>query len=111
LASLGLIVEELEDLFGNHANDLTTKKTAENIQRQIEELISHVSSNVSLRAATKLKMYREPFSPHVRVCVFYVLKRKNNASRATFLGLKTFHHYDNQVYLSQKPSSGFPKNS
>jgi putative membrane protein len=53
LASLGLIVEELGDPFGNHANDLPTKKTAENIQRQLEELLEDLNSNVSLRAATE----------------------------------------------------------
>jgi putative membrane protein len=39
LASLELIAEEIEDPFGADANDLPTKKIAENIKRHIEELI------------------------------------------------------------------------
>ncbi len=39
LASLELIAEEIEDPFGIDANDLPTKKIAENIKRQVEELI------------------------------------------------------------------------
>jgi ion channel-forming bestrophin family protein len=39
LASLELIAEEIEDPFGADANDLPTKKIAENIKRQVEELI------------------------------------------------------------------------
>lgn len=39
LASLELIAEEIEEPFGNDANDLPTKKIAENIKRNIEELI------------------------------------------------------------------------
>ena len=39
LASLELIAEEIEDPFGIDDNDLPTKKIAENIKRQIEELI------------------------------------------------------------------------
>lgn len=39
LASLELIAEEIEDPFGNDANDLPTKKIAENIKRHVEELL------------------------------------------------------------------------
>ena len=39
LASLELIAEEIEDPFGGDANDLPTKKIAENIKKQVEELI------------------------------------------------------------------------
>jgi len=39
LASLELIAEEIEDPFGTDDNDLPTKKIAENIKKQIEELI------------------------------------------------------------------------
>ena len=39
LASLELIAEEIEDPFGVDANDLPTKKIAENIKRHVEELI------------------------------------------------------------------------
>ena len=39
LASLELIAEEIEDPFGADANDLPTKKIAENIKRHVEELI------------------------------------------------------------------------
>ena len=39
LASLELIAEEIEDPFGTDANDLPTKKMAENIKKQVEELI------------------------------------------------------------------------
>ena len=39
LASLELIAEEIEDPFGADANDLPTKKIAENIKRHREELI------------------------------------------------------------------------
>lgn len=39
LASLELIAEEIEDPFGIDANDLPTKKIAENIKRHVEELI------------------------------------------------------------------------
>jgi len=39
LASLELIAEEIEDPFGGDANDLPTKKIAENIKKHIEELI------------------------------------------------------------------------
>jgi len=39
LASLELIAEEIEDPFGNDANDLPTKKLASNIKRHVEELI------------------------------------------------------------------------
>ena len=39
LASLELIAEEIEDPFGNDANDLPTKKLAANIKRHVEELI------------------------------------------------------------------------
>lgn len=39
LASLELIAEEIEEPFGNDANDLPTKKIAENIKRNIEEIL------------------------------------------------------------------------
>jgi len=39
LASLELIAEEIEDPFGGDANDLPTKKIAENIKKHVEELI------------------------------------------------------------------------
>jgi putative membrane protein len=39
LASLELIAEEIEDPFGIDANDLPTEKIAENIKKNIEELI------------------------------------------------------------------------
>ena len=39
LASLELIAEEIEDPFGTDANDLPTKKIAENIKKHVEELI------------------------------------------------------------------------
>ncbi|HEX9979015.1 MAG TPA: bestrophin family ion channel [Flavobacterium sp.] len=39
LASLELIAEEIEDPFGNDANDLPTEKIASNIKRHIEEII------------------------------------------------------------------------
>ena len=39
LASLELIAEEIEDPFGNDPNDLPTQKIAENIKKNIEELI------------------------------------------------------------------------
>lgn len=39
LASLELIAEEIEDPFGADANDLPTKKIAENIKKHVEELI------------------------------------------------------------------------
>lgn len=39
LASLELISEEIEDPFGNDANDLPTQKIAENIKRHVEELL------------------------------------------------------------------------
>lgn len=39
LASLELIAEEIEDPFGADANDLPTRKIAENIKRHVEELI------------------------------------------------------------------------
>ncbi|MFL9843429.1 bestrophin family protein [Flavobacterium rhizosphaerae] len=39
LASLELIAEEIEDPFGNDANDLPLDKISENIQKNIEELI------------------------------------------------------------------------
>lgn len=39
LASLELIAEEIEDPFGNDANDLPTKKMAANIKKHVEELI------------------------------------------------------------------------
>ena len=39
LASLELIAEEIEDPFGSDENDLPTKKMAENIKKNVEELI------------------------------------------------------------------------
>jgi putative membrane protein len=39
LASLELIAEEIEDPFGNDPNDLPTAKIAENIRKNVEELI------------------------------------------------------------------------
>jgi putative membrane protein len=39
LASLELIAEEIEDPFGVDANDLPTKKIAENIKKHIEEIL------------------------------------------------------------------------
>ncbi len=39
LASLELIAEEIEDPFGNDANDLPTKKIADNIKKHIEEIL------------------------------------------------------------------------
>ena len=39
LASLELIAEEIEDPFGTDANDLPIKKIAENIKKNVEELI------------------------------------------------------------------------
>jgi putative membrane protein len=39
LASLELIAEEIEDPFGGDANDLPTKKIADNIRKHVEELI------------------------------------------------------------------------
>jgi ion channel-forming bestrophin family protein len=39
LASLELIAEEIEDPFGGDANDLPTRKMAENIKKHIEELL------------------------------------------------------------------------
>ena len=39
LASLELIAEEIEDPFGQDANDLPTKKIAENIKKHIEEIL------------------------------------------------------------------------
>jgi putative membrane protein len=39
LASLELIAEEIEDPFGVDANDLPTKKIAENIKKHVEELL------------------------------------------------------------------------
>lgn len=39
LASLELIAEEIEDPFGTDANDLPTKKIAENIKKHIEEIL------------------------------------------------------------------------
>lgn len=39
LASLELISEEIEEPFGNDENDLPTKKIAENIKRNIEEIL------------------------------------------------------------------------
>lgn len=39
LASLELIAEEIEDPFGNDANDLPTQKISENIQKHVEELL------------------------------------------------------------------------
>ena len=39
LASLELIAEEIEDPFGNDANDLPTKKLASNIKKHVEEIL------------------------------------------------------------------------
>ena len=39
LASLELIAEEIEDPFGTDANNLPTRKMANNIKNQVEELI------------------------------------------------------------------------
>ncbi len=39
LASLELIAEEIEDPFGNDPNDLPTEKIAENIRKNVEELV------------------------------------------------------------------------
>ena len=39
LASLELIAEEIEDPFGHDANDLPTRKIAENIKRHVEEIL------------------------------------------------------------------------
>ena len=39
LASLELIAEEIEDPFGNDANDLPTQKIAENIKKHVEEIL------------------------------------------------------------------------
>jgi putative membrane protein len=39
LASLELIAEEIEDPFGNDANDLPTVKLASNIKKHVEEII------------------------------------------------------------------------
>jgi len=39
LASLELIAEEIEDPFGNDANDLPTEKLASNIKKHVEEII------------------------------------------------------------------------
>lgn len=39
LASLELIAEEIEDPFGGDANDLPTKKIADNIRKHVEELM------------------------------------------------------------------------
>jgi putative membrane protein len=39
LASLELIAEEIEDPFGNDANDLPTEKIASNIKKHVEELL------------------------------------------------------------------------
>lgn len=39
LASLELIAEEIEDPFGNDANDLPTERIAKNIKKNVEELI------------------------------------------------------------------------
>lgn len=39
LSSLELIAEEIEDPFGNDANDLPTQKIAENIKKQVEEML------------------------------------------------------------------------
>jgi putative membrane protein len=39
LASLELIAEEIEDTFGNDPNDLPTAKIADNIRKNVEELI------------------------------------------------------------------------
>jgi putative membrane protein len=39
LASLELIAEEIEDPFGGDANDLPTKKIADNIKKHVDELM------------------------------------------------------------------------
>ncbi len=39
LASLELIAEEIEDPFGNDANDLPTEKLASNIKKHVEEIL------------------------------------------------------------------------
>jgi putative membrane protein len=39
LASLELIAEEIEDPFGEDANDLPTQKISENIKKHVEELM------------------------------------------------------------------------
>lgn len=39
LASLELIAEEIEDPFGNDANDLPTEKLAQNIKKHVEEIL------------------------------------------------------------------------
>ncbi|HOD11229.1 MAG TPA: bestrophin family ion channel [Flavobacterium sp.] len=39
LASLELIAEEIEDPFGNDANDLPTEKISENIKKHVEEIL------------------------------------------------------------------------
>lgn len=39
LASLELIAEEIEDPFGNDANDLPTRKIADNIRKHVQEII------------------------------------------------------------------------
>jgi len=39
LASLELIAEEIEDPFGTDSNDLPLTKIAENIKKNVEELI------------------------------------------------------------------------
>jgi putative membrane protein len=39
LASLELIAEEIEDPFGDDPNDLPTVKIAENIRKNVEELL------------------------------------------------------------------------
>jgi putative membrane protein len=38
LASLELIAEEIEDPFGNDANDLPTEKIAANIKKHVDEI-------------------------------------------------------------------------
>lgn len=40
LASLELIAEEIEDPFGEDANDLPTKRIAENIKKNVEEILN-----------------------------------------------------------------------
>jgi putative membrane protein len=39
LASLELIAEEIEDPFGDDANDLPTEKISENIKKHVEEIL------------------------------------------------------------------------
>ncbi|MCA1965880.1 MAG: hypothetical protein LDL23_04435, partial [Flavobacterium sp.] len=39
LASLELIAEEIEDPFGNDANDLPMTKIASNIKKHVEEIL------------------------------------------------------------------------